>query len=398
MKKVLLIILIILVLAAIPVTLLVVKQRQEIRQRAAPATTLFFEPATVTKTVNDPDTFSLNVMIDTGDNVAYGTDLYIDYDATYLDLVSMQNGTFFDSVFFEPDISTPGKAYIAVGSTNGVTSDPGNPGVLATLTFKVKDQTTTGTQIVIDRETAADPEMTTAQGTEGAGVDIIVGVQSASVTINEAAGASPSPTPSTSPGPSPSTTPGASPSPTPTPAASPSPSPSSTTNSYVFITTPTNGTTVTVKRPTMSGTAYPNGLVVLSLSLNSSAVLSSTVYANASGNWSYIPTQDLSDGTYTTTVTGSDSNNQNSEAASSTFTVSTGTGGAGIASPTPTPGTATPTPNTSTTTTTTSSTTTGSTATSGGVPVTGTALPTYSIVGLAAIFLLLGLGAILLPK
>ena len=62
MIKIALIVGILLILLAVPLTVFLVMQQQDIRQRAAPATTLTLSPPTLTVSVNQ--TFSLDVMID----------------------------------------------------------------------------------------------------------------------------------------------------------------------------------------------------------------------------------------------------------------------------------------------------------------------------------------------
>lgn len=365
MKKVLLIIFIVLILAAIPLTVFLVKQQQEIRQRAVPATTLYLEPATVTQ--NAGDIFTLSVMINTSENQVSAAELHLSFDATYLEAVSIQNGTFLENVLVSGEVGT-GTASITLGASPQTPKQ--GTGTLAVLSMRALADTPTPTQVSF-----ASTTQVAAIG-EGA-VNVLVASQPAVVTIG-AVLASPSPSPSDAASPTP--TPGTSPSPTPsaTPGgASPSPSPSASPAQVTQITSPADGATTTNRRPTISGTSFANGLMILST--NPISFSAATFYANASGNWSYTPTSDMALGAYTLTVTGENSSGT-LETDTSTVTISSQSGGTVVASPTPTP---------------TSSPVAGASpvvsATPGAVPVTGSTTPTLFLIGLAFILLTLGL-------
>jgi hypothetical protein len=132
-KKALLFLFLFLTVAGIAGTVYVALQQQEIRGRAAPATTLSFDPAELTKGVND--TFTLNINIDTGSNSVTGAELHIQYDNTKLNATSIdvpQNG--FLPIVLVDGTAQGGFAFITVGSSP---SDPKKgAGTVATITFK----------------------------------------------------------------------------------------------------------------------------------------------------------------------------------------------------------------------------------------------------------------------
>lgn len=358
MKKIILIIAFLLILIAIPVTLLVVRQRQDIRQKAVPASTIYVDPPT--KSVNVGETFTVDVIIETNQNKVGAAEIKAVYNTNYIEAKSIQKGDFLPSVLVEGIVGN-GSATITVANdrnnpaqANGVSGT----GTVALITFEAKQatgDTPTTIQLSDSEASTADPE--------DFGKNIIISYQNGEVTVTDS-GSNPSPTPSpqTSPSPGPS---GASP--------TPSASPQQTTK----ITTPTNGSTVTTRRPRIAGESFVNGSVTLTVNPNS--VIASTLTADANGDWEYTPTVDLANGTYTATVLGENSSGTQ-ETATSTFTVSVGTGGDAIATPSPSAST-TPDP---------------SASASSEIPVTGSTTPTLLILMTALLLLAFGVKAIFL--
>lgn len=148
MKRALLIGSILILLIAIPVGVYLVRRQQELRLRAAPATTISFEPAT--KTVRVDETFSLNVMLDTGVNSAATAEVHIGFDVTKLTATEIRAGSFMPHalVTSTPD-NTQGRAFIAVdtlpadASSESVprTKRSDGPKPIAVVTFKGKVET-----------------------------------------------------------------------------------------------------------------------------------------------------------------------------------------------------------------------------------------------------------------
>ncbi|GIW64703.1 MAG: hypothetical protein KatS3mg092_0636 [Patescibacteria group bacterium] len=90
--------------------------------------------------VNNNEIFSLQVNIDVGNDEVRSTDIYLNYDANYLQVESVSNGGFFPTVIKET--STDNQIYIA-----GMVDDPGvtktGSGTIATINFKTKNSGST---------------------------------------------------------------------------------------------------------------------------------------------------------------------------------------------------------------------------------------------------------------
>ncbi len=407
MKKILLILAFLVILVAIPLTVFLVKQSQEIRQRAASTTLLFFSPEHKQNnplSVNQGDTFDLNIQMDTAQNQVVGVQLSLSFSAQYLEIIDLQPaGTLTPKIISDKQLGN-GTAVITLGPDNPQTAPAIGRGNIAKVTFRALATTSTPTPINLGTSQVS--------GRDDPGRNLLIGTESAFVLINQATGASPSPSasgqiasPSVSPStttasPSPSSSSGtgggtASPSPSPsvspsTTTASPSSSiavsPSPTSTQVTKITSPANGTTVNSRRPVISGTSFPNALIILSISNVSTPP--TTFRADASGNWSYTPTVDLANGTYTVTVTGDSGSSGALENASSTFTVSTsGTGGTTVASPSPSAAKSTSTASKTT-----------STSTASAIPVTADTQPTIILITIALLMLAFGSFATVFTK
>lgn len=360
-KKIILIIIFLLLLIAIPITVYLVKQQQELRERAAPATALYFDPSSVTKNVGD--TMDLAVKMDTNENYAAAAVIKINFDPNYLQLQTITVGTALPEILLGPEI---GSDYGSITLGSGVSGGyQGQGGYVSSLSFITLAPTTAGTTVV---DFVRPPTGVSSSVDPDKGQDVLLSTTPASITITAPGGASPVPSPSAGP----SATPGSSPQ----PSASPQ---------VTRITSPVNGSTVTTRRPTISGESFADAFIVFSISLSGTSVVNTSFYANASGGWSYAPTSDLADGTYSILVTAQNEAGT-TESASSTFTVSvSGTGGGTNPTPTPTPQSTpstSPTPGTTTTTTTASPVLTP--------PTTGDPLPTIFLLGLATLFILIG--------
>lgn len=143
-KKILSIFFLLLLLAAIPVTSYLVFRQQELRSRASPATTVLFDPLStqtspLTKAIGE--TFSLNIVIDTGSNFISGAELHIKYDTAKLTGISIvkPTGAFLPITLKDGTISN-GLAFIALG-TNKLPDGSTGQGTLATITFRATAST-----------------------------------------------------------------------------------------------------------------------------------------------------------------------------------------------------------------------------------------------------------------
>lgn len=389
MKKALIIITILLVLTAIPVTIFLVKQQQDIRQRAAPATDMYFEPNQTAALVGE--TFTLDVGMNTGQNYVAAAQVDISVDPLYLEIVSLQqSGTFLPRVLQDP-LVTGGAASIALGYQSGEGLPGGANGQaqkIAVLTLRALTPTTDPVRVrFASTSRVSGGTLTPGDITDpDKGQNVLISTDEAQITITSGAGGSPQPSATPSSGATPTPNPTSSPNPSSTPGtgggtASPTPRPSPTSSpasQTTKITTPANGSTTTNPRPVISGTSFANAVVILSVNTGQTNAITTTLNANAQGAWTYTPTSDLANGTYSISVTATDSATNIEEVATSTFTVavSGGTGG-GTVSPTPA---ATISPE------------------EGGMPVTGTATPTFFLIGLAILLLAFGSGAAIIYK
>lgn len=345
-KKIVAIIALFLILVGLGAGLYLMRQQQDLREKAAPATTISLVKPT--KTILVDENFDVTVEVDTSTNVLSGAVLEINFDKEKLTLASFSPSTLLPVELAKAQINnTAGSATISLGA------QPANPpqgkGTIATLKFEAK--------------AAGNAAITFGPNTKAAGTNeaanVIIAKNPTTISILAVGGAvSPSPSAAISASPSPSASPVAgsvaSPSPSTAPvggtAASPSPSASTSPAAKPTVTLPANKTV----KPgdTITGTAKPNSNVTITIQ---SEPITATVKADAAGKWSYTIPAALASGTHTITIT--DSNGTYT----TTFTVS-GTQG-------------------------------GTAAPSGETPVAGFSLPTYLAVG--AGFLLILFGALL---
>jgi hypothetical protein len=97
------------------------------------AATLQFDPTTVNTQADQ--TFEVKINVDAGSDQITSIDAYVLYDSNVLELSSVNDGTFFNTV--SKDISQSGKAYIAGMVDDPATSKTGS-GTLATIVFRAK--------------------------------------------------------------------------------------------------------------------------------------------------------------------------------------------------------------------------------------------------------------------
>ncbi len=195
-KKIFLIVAAVLLLLTIPLTISLVSQQQDIRQKAAGSTTLSFEPvsttaAPLTKNVGDP--IALDITVDPGSNLITFVKYQITYDPTKVQLNAANpitlNSNIFSSV--EGPVTTaeaiaqsvsigsdPTKAvqtktkvatvnFTAVGPTNGTATTVSFGAMSQALSSGANDQasqnvlsSTTPATIVINGEGTATPSAT----------------------------------------------------------------------------------------------------------------------------------------------------------------------------------------------------------------------------------------------
>lgn len=174
-------------LVALPVSVLLVRQRQELRREAAAATTLSLLPSSLA--VQPGEQFSLEVTIDTGSNTVSAADLVITFDSSKLTATGITAGTFLP-VILAPGAVTSGTATIILGSL------PEAPmrgtGVLATVTFTANNVGIATVRFAATTQVAAIGESgNVLSGTQEAAVSIAIPIP----TIAPSATPTPIPTP-----------------------------------------------------------------------------------------------------------------------------------------------------------------------------------------------------------
>lgn len=301
MKKLLLIVSILLVIVAIPVTIYLVSQRQELRKKAAPATTLSLVPASTTKTVGSE--FSMEVQIDTGDNQVIASELHITYDPVYLEATTITNGALFPNVLVSGRIEQ-GAASITVGAPSNAQPVTGR-GTASVIRFKALAPSTSPISIRFADSTlvsglgegstnvltTTNPAALTITGSEEESPDTSA-TQSASLTVSDDSEEE----------------------------ASESGQEASQSASLKIL-TPTVESTAQSQTPTIKGTAAPGSKVTLTIY---SEPITVVVTADANGNWVYTPQTPLSPGPHTIVATAGDGSDTTTES----FVVATGSGDA----------------------------------------------------------------------
>ncbi len=323
-KKITAVIVLFLILVLIPLTVYLVRKRQELRSRAAPATVLSVSPAVVTKKVDD--TFQINVQISTGDNQIVGTDLSLSFNSLVLEATTITPGGFLDNPqeLKKTIDNQTGKIIYSLASFN---SKKGT-GTLASINFKAKDKGTSSLVFNSGTSVAGIGETEALQNTLSGSITITGSETSSTPSPTPSSSPSPSPTPggSATPTSNPTATPTATPSPTPGGQGGPNPTPTPTPTSSLLQTSttisyPTAGATVTAAKPTFSGKTIPKAVVKITVN---SPLLTATVTADAAGNWSYTATTSLPNGSHTVTIEAKDPTTNQTVTKSSSFTILTG--------------------------------------------------------------------------
>jgi hypothetical protein len=347
LKPLLILLAVIIVAAGAGVGVYVLRQSTFSGVSADPATTLTMRPSDTNPDVGD--TFTVAIDIDTAENSIVVAELRLNFDPSKLEATDIVPGNFItnpDTRGPEIDNSQGTVSFDIIALGGGSNTGVQGQGVLATLTLKAIGSGTATVGFSPNTLVAAIDEET----------NVLVSSQPTTVTISGTTG--PSPTPTTPPGASPTPTIG-------------------TSELTITITNPVSGSTVATTTPIFTGTTAPNASINLNLSGPTPLTYSST--ANSTGGWSWLPSTNLSGGSYTFTATATQAGK--TATATTNFTVSVSTGGN---SPTSTP---VPTQSTTTTTTTTSS---PSPTPVTSLPQAGTTAPTLLILVTGAGLLLLG--------
>ncbi len=299
MKRILLIAGLILLLVTVPVLIFIVRQRQELRKKAAPATTLAFLPSSVSKKVGD--TFSLEIRIDSAENQVVATELHIVFDPDKLEAQSITNGPLFPNILASGVVDR-GTASITVGAANAATPVSGT-GTAAVIKFKSLAGTTAPVSVRFAASTFVG-----ALG-EGAG-NVLIGTTPATVTITaDSVLITPTLAPEQGQG---------------------ATSSSQATSSAIQVLSPMKGESVADDTPTIQGKAPSGSTVTVTIY---STPKTYVVTADANGNWSLTPDTPLESGPHQVVASAQDSSGSTISTTSS-FVVA---GGAGSATESATP-------------------------------------------------------------
>lgn len=289
----------ILLLVALPVTIFVVGQRQEIRKKAAPATTMAVAPASLSKKAGE--VFTMEITIDTGENQVVAAELHIAFDQTKLEAQTITNGSLFPNILASGTVE-PGGASITVGAADAKQPVRGT-GTVATVKFLAKEKTDSPSSIKLGSNSFVG-------GLGEGATNVLAGTTPASVTITkDVVQHTPTPTPTPMPTviPTSTTTPStvsAQLSQTPTATPSPTSNPTAETLKIVY---PVSQDTATTDKPTIQGKAIPGSTVTVTVY---STPQTMTVTADANGDWSFIPQASLETGPHNIVASVTDQNGQ----------------------------------------------------------------------------------------
>lgn len=296
-------------------------QQQEIRQKAAPATTISITPSTLTKKVGDE--FTMEVHMDTAANQLVALQLNISYDPTKLEAEWIHNGTMFPNIISSGKVEN-GIVSIALSAQNTATPVTGT-GLVATIDFKAIANTTTPVSVAFTKDTYAGAL------SEPSSTNVINLENNATVTIGGGTQGTVTPTPTGG-----TITPSLTPSLSPTEAAT-----DSATTSAVIIESPTTNESVASDMPVIQGKAPPGSTVTIAV--YSEQQITATVTADANGNWTYTVPQALAAGPHTVVVAAQNPSTGQTETATLAFVVSNGTGNGASGSAIPVTGSVEPT-------------------------------------------------------
>jgi len=311
MKKILIILTGIILLVSIPVVIFFTGQQQELRSKAAPATTLSIQPASPTAAVGD--TIVWKILINTAENKVTSVKVSLLFDQTKFESLSITNGALAPKIISQGTVGV-GTATITVAAESTAKPISGQ-GEIAVLRLKAIGGSTTPVAVQFAPDTVA-------YDIGERSVNVITSTQPGSITITggDQGGTIPTVTPMTTP----ISTPSAS-SPTPTPTTKPlenlvnePATPSALT--FTVDTEATRG-----GKPLVHGTS-PKGATI-TIVIHATPPQTQVVTANAEGKWEAVPTTNLRSGTYTIVVTALHPTTGATETVSSSFTIAGGIGG-----------------------------------------------------------------------
>jgi len=317
MKNVLLIFVGIILLVSIPILVFFVGQRQELRNKAAPATTLSITPNTASAAVED--TIIWKILINTGENRVASVKISLIFDQTRFEAQSITNSTLAPRILNQGTVGA-GTATITVAAES--TAKPINgQGEIAILRLKALS----GSASPVTVQFAPD---TFVAGIGEETVNVLTSSQPGSITITGGNDLTAAPTDSTIPTPVIS-----SPTPIPTPVIS-SPTPIPTIKPLEnLISQPGTPSALTVSIlkeastggvPVIIGKAPPGSTVTIVIHSTPQTLVA---IADENGNWIATPSSSLESGNHTVVVTTQNATTGTTETTSSMFTMETAIGG-----------------------------------------------------------------------
>jgi hypothetical protein len=311
MKKILFIVTGIIIFISVPIIVFFVGQQQELRNKAAPATTLSIQPNVTSVSVGE--TVIWKILINTGSNRVSHVKVSLLFDQTKFEAQSITNGTLAPRIMTQGTVGL-GTATITVAAQNGTKPITGQ-GEIAVLRLKALS----GSPTPVTVQFAPD---TSVIDTREKPVNVLLSTQPGSITITGGELVTVT-TPSVTPIPT-----GVSPTLTPTPTSKPLESlltePATPSALTLFVDTEaTRG-----GLPRIRGTAPPGATVTIVIHTTSPQTM--VVTANTQGKWETKPTTALASGTYTIVVTALHPTAGTSETLSSTFTIGGNIGGTDV--------------------------------------------------------------------
>jgi len=321
MKKILLIISSVILLAAIPIVVFFIGQQQELRSKAAPATTLAVQPRS--PTVAYGDTSIWKIVIDTGANNVMQAKISLIFDQTKFEALSITNGVLAPNIKAQGTVGS-GTATITVAAES-MTKPIHGSGEVAVLRLKAIGGSATPVTVQFASDTAV-----TGLGESTA--NVLTSTQPGSLSIiggpvqdtDEMATPTPSGSLTSTSTPTP-TGPTGTPTPTTLMTTTPTPTTVETASgtSSILMVTVTEGTTP--GKPLIKGTS-PAGATI-TIVIHSNPAQTQVVTATTESTWETTPQVTLKNGTYSIVVTSLNPTTGGTETVSSTYTVTDDTGG-----------------------------------------------------------------------
>jgi len=353
MKKLLIFGIGFLFLLAVPATVFLVGQKQELRKKAAPASTMSLEPKSPTVKVGD--VFTMEAVLDTADNQIIAAAVQISYDAAKLEAQSITNGPLFPNVI-SPGVIDNGKASITVSAASTTVPVKGK-GTAVTMRFKALSPATTASQVTFAQGTFANA---LGEGEQNA----LTSTAPAAITITDTGGPpitqTPSPTTTESPtpilSPTDEATPSADPTETTTPEDTPEPTqeadavsetppdqaneaPSPTEEPIaqgpLQILSPNEKSVAVTTKPVIKGKAPPGSTVTITIY---STPITAVVTVDENGNWIFTPDTPLEAGPHNIVVSAENTETGETFNTTGSFIIASGVGGASPDKPIPVAG------------------------------------------------------------